>query len=155
MAALSPRLEAELRTFCSHTVEDVVSRDSDQDFTELREVLSDPQAEPALRRTAVHLLGRFGRPEAVPDIVRSIPHLDATARITAIDALGHLGGDEALAAVVDLSHHADPDVRRFVVTALDRMGSEPALAQLKKLSEADDSPMVRRKAERLLQRRHP
>ncbi|WP_282606679.1 HEAT repeat domain-containing protein [Pelagibius sp. Alg239-R121] len=153
MATLSDELALQLESECGHTYEEIVARKSVEDYRQLRSVVQDDKEDIKRRQSAIHLLGRFGKNEVVPDIVAAIPRLDERGLIGAVDALGQLGGKEALKALKRQAKSKSADVRRFAVSALDRIGTKEALTEITKIARADESGFVRTKARRLLKRR--
>lgn len=153
MATLSEQLALQLESQCGHTYEEIVARKSAEDFRQLRSLLKDQKEDPDRRQSAIHLLGRFGKNEVVPDIVAAMPKLDERGLIAAVDALGQLGGKDALKALKQQAKSKSPDIRRFAVSALDRIGTKEALAEVNKMARSDQSGFVRSKARRLLKRR--
>ena len=153
MATLSEQLALQLESECGHTYEEIVARKSAEDYRQLRSLLKDETEDMGRRQSAIHLLGRFGKSEVVPDIVAAMPKLDEHGLIGAVDALGKLGGKEALRALKQQAKSKSPDVRRFAVSALDHIGTKDALAEVSKIARSDQSGFVRSKARTLLKRR--
>ncbi len=153
MATLSENLALQLQSECGHTFEEIVARKSAEDYRQLRSLVQDESEDPVRRQAAIHLLGRFGKPEAVPDIVAALPKLDERSLISAVDALGNLGGKDALKALKQQAKSKSPDIRRFAVSALDHIGTKEALAEINRIARGDESGFVRSKARRLLKRR--
>jgi HEAT repeat protein len=149
--SLSEPLRRTLESACGHAIEEVITNKTDSALRELQSLLSmEEDVDPSLRQHAIHILGRWGALEAVPGIVRLLPHLDERGRINAISALGQIGTPEALAAVSERANDPDPDVRRFVVHALGRIGGDEAKAKLEELSTRDPVDFVRQSAARTL-----
>lgn len=153
MATLSEQLALELQSECGHTYEEIIARKSEEDYRQLRSLVQDESEDLARRQSAIHLLGRFGNPEVVPDILTAMPKLDERGLIGAVDALGQLGGKDALEALKQQAKSKSPDIRRFAVAALDHIGTKEALSEINKIARGDQSGFVRSKARRLLKRR--
>ncbi|MEZ4593228.1 MAG: HEAT repeat domain-containing protein [Chloroflexota bacterium] len=153
MTQLTEPLATELASPCFHTAETILERRSEEDFEQLRAVLTDEKADEVAKQNAIMLLGRWGRPEVVPALVAQIPAQDERGLINLVDALGRLGTSEAVTAVLEQSYHPSPDVRRFAAYALERAGTQPALARLREMSRVDEAPFVQARARDLLTRR--
>ena len=146
-------LDEELRAECGHALEEILDRRSDEDYDKLIALLApDAEVEPVQQQNALHVLGRWGNPDAVPVIVQLMPQLDQRDLINAINALGQLGGPDAFRTIVEYENHPSADVRRFVASALNRIGTEEALEELKAMGDRDGSDIVRAKAQRLMKR---
>jgi HEAT repeat protein len=151
MTTKAYKLDEELRTGCGHALEEILERRSDEDYHKLKALLDpDTEVETVQRQNALHLLGRWGNPDAVSTIVQLIPKLDQRDLINAINALGQLGGPDAFRTIVEHEHHPSADVRRFVASALNRIGTKEALEKLKAMGANDESDLVRTKAKRLM-----
>jgi HEAT repeat protein len=140
-----------LETECGHSIGDVLSQKSPDLFAALMTLLAPDAAVSALhRQRALHLVGRWGDPAAVPAIRRLLPHLEARERLVAVDALGRIGTADALDGVLEHVEDPSPDVRRFVVSALRRIGTPPARARLNELARHDPTDFVRDRAAKAL-----
>lgn len=153
MTELKEPLATELASTCFHTAETILERRSEEDFDQLMAVLAADDADEVLKQNAIMLLGRWGRPEAVPVLLTQLPQQDERGLINLVDALGRLGTPEAVTAVLEQSRHPSPDVRRFAAYALERAGTQPALARLREMSEADEADFVQTRVRDLLERR--
>lgn len=146
MARAPKPIDEELRSECGHAAEDILARRSPEEFRRLRAVVAAKAPDPVELQNAINLLGRWGDPEAAPDIVALLPGLDEVGLINAVDALGRLGGTVATNAVLKQAGHESPDVRRFAVAALARLGTKRATDRLEKLARTDPAGFVRSKA---------
>lgn len=153
MTQISEPLATELASPCFHTAETILERRSEEDFEQLRAVLAADDVDAVLKQNAIMLLGRWGRPEVVPDLVAQLPAQDERGLINVVDALGRLGTQEAVTAVLQQSRHPSPDVRRFAAYALERVGTPPAIARLREMSEVDEAEFVQARVQALLTRR--
>lgn len=153
MAELSQRVRDVMETDCAHTLEDLVAKPSDAEIRELIAVVDDEaEMTPNQRQRAVYMLGRMGRAEAVPSIIKALPRLDEGGKVAAADALGRLATTEAQAAVVDLSHDRAPQVRKFAAKALARIGTSASIGHLRGMVDGDEEPFVRASAGKVLSR---
>ena len=153
MAELSQRVRDVMETDCAHTLEDLVAKPSDSEIRELIGIVDDEaQMTPNQRQRAVHLLGRMGRTEAVPNIVKALPRLDEGGKVAAANALGRLATPEAQQAVMDLSYDRAPQVRKFAARALARIGTNATLGHLRGMVDGDEEPFVRAAAGKVLSR---
>lgn len=144
MVQASKELGLALESDCGHSLEDVIARKTPQDFKALQNLLSmDPAINPQQRIKALHLLGRWGDPAAVPAILKILPELEEVSRSRAIDALGRLGSADALSAVLEYVNDPSPNVRKFVVHALSRTDAPKAKKKLKEIRDKDTEPFVR------------
>jgi HEAT repeat protein len=153
MIQLAEPLATELAATCFQAMETILERRSENDFEQLQAVLQDDDMDNTLQQNAIMLLGRWGRPEAVPAIISLLPTLDERGLINAVDALGRLGTPEAVSSILDQSHHPSPDVRRFAAYALDRAATPPALARLQEMASVDSEEFVRARVQGLLNQR--
>jgi HEAT repeat protein len=147
MIELTEPLASELSSTCFHTADLILERRLDSDFEQLRAVLRADDVDEGMRQNAIMLLGRWGRPEAVPDIIAQLTALDERSLINAVDALGRLASPEAVEAVLEQSHHPSPDVRRFAAYALERAATPAAMSRLNEMAQADEVDFVRNRAE--------
>ena len=153
MADLSERVKAVMETDCAHTLEDLVAKPSAPEIRELIAVVEgDAGATANQRQRAVYMLGRMGRTEAAPTIVKALPKLDEGGRIAAADALGRLATPEAQAKVVELSLDAAPQVRKFAAKALARIGTQATIGHLRGMVDGDEESFVRATAGKVLSR---
>jgi HEAT repeat protein len=153
MIQISEPLATELASPCFHTAETILERRSEEDFEQLQAVLVAEDVDEVLKQNAIMLLGRWGRPEVVPDLVAQIPSQNERGLINVVDALGRLGTQEAVTAVLQQSRHPSSDVRRFAAYALERAGTRPAMARLREMSEVDEAEFVQSRVRALLARR--
>lgn len=153
MAELSQRVRDVMETDCAHTLEDLVAKPTDAEIRELIAVIDDEaEMTPNQRQRAVYMLGRMGRKEAAPTIIKALPRLDEGGKVAAADALGRLATPEAQAAVMDLSHDRAPQVRKFAARALARIGTNAAIGHLRGMVDGDEEPFVRASAGKVLAR---
>lgn len=153
MIKLTEPLATELAATCFNAIETILERRSEAEFEQLRAVLQADDADDVMKQNAIMLLGRWGRPEVVPEIVAQIPEQDERGLMNVVEALGRLGTPEAVTAVVEQSRHASPDVRRFAAYALDRAGTPAALARLQEMSQVDEADFLQTRVRDLLERR--
>ena len=153
MAEFSQRVRDVMETDCAHTLENLVANPSDQEVRELIATVEDEAGVSANeRQRAVYMLGRMGREEAAPAIVKALPMLDEGGRVAAADALGRLATPEAQSAVMELSHDSAPQVRKFAARALARIGTNAAVGHLRGMVDGDAEPFVRASAGKVLSR---
>lgn len=153
MAELSQRVRDVMETDCAHTLEDLVAKPTDEEIRELITIVADEaEMTPNQRQRAVYMLGRMGREEAAPVIIKALPRLDEGGRIAAADALGRLATPEAQAKVIELSNDPAPQVRKFAAKALARIGTSPAIGFLRGMVDGDEEPFVRAAAGKVLSR---
>jgi HEAT repeat protein len=147
MLDLPPHVRTILESDCARTLGEALRAATDADFAALMAVVRQEPAIPAdQRQRAVYMLGRMGRPEAVPVIAEALPKLGEGGRIAAADALGRLGGDRAEAEVLKLSADPAPQVRKFAATALRRLGGREAIDRLRTMVHEDREDFVRESA---------
>jgi uncharacterized protein (TIGR02996 family) len=84
-------------------------------------MVADPEAE--VRRLAVHALGAFGTPAAVPPLCRALTDTDEVVRVRAAEALAGQGdtSDETVAGLVQAVGDREAKVRRAAVDALNKL----------------------------------
>lgn len=153
MPELTQRVRDVMETDCAHTLEDLVAKPSDTEIRELIAVVEDEaEMTPNQRQRAVYMLGRMGRAEAAPTIIKALPRLDEGGKVAAADALGRLATAEAQAAVMELSHDRAPQVRKFAAKALARIGTNAAIGHLRGMIDGDEEPFVRASAGKVLSR---
>lgn len=99
------------------------------------------------RKLAADILGRLGRGEAVPRLVRLLDDVDGNVRVAAAEALGHLGGSDAQQALEGLLASPEPLLRVCALEGLTEQRAPPALPVLGVLL---DEPWTRPSAFRLL-----
>lgn len=150
MIKLTEPLATELSATCFHAAETILERRSEAEFEQLRAVLQAEDADSVLKQNAIMLLGRWGRPEVVPEIIAELPEQDERGLMNVVDALGRLGTPEAVTAVLEQSRHPSPDVRRFAAYALERLGTQTALMRLREMGETDEADFVQRRVRTLL-----
>lgn len=153
MIKLAEPLATELAATCFHAIETILERRSESDFEQLQAILQNEDVDQTLKQNSIALLGRWNRPEVVPNIIALLPHLDERGLINAVDALGRLGTSEAIASVIEQSHNSSPDVRRFAAYALNRIATPPALARLQEMARVDSAEFVRGRVQDLLNQR--
>jgi HEAT repeat protein len=145
-AEIPPHILGALEADEPGPLEAIVRAQQPEDFEMLCRIATSNRMPAALRTKALHALGRWGDPRAVPDIARVLPGLDEDGRIAAIDALGRLGGGEVVEIVAVYRDDPSPRVREFVVQALLRVGGARAHAQLESISRGDPEEWVRKLA---------
>jgi HEAT repeat protein len=151
MIELEEPLSSELSASCAHTVYAILKRRSESDFEQLRQVVQAYEVDERVRQSSIMLLGRWGRPEAAPDIIALLPALDERGLINAVDALGRLASPEAIEAVMELSYHPSPDVRRFAVYALERAETPETMIRLSEMAQNDEADFVRHRAQNIVE----
>lgn len=153
MAEFSQRVRDVMETDCAHTLEDLVAKPSDAEIRELIGVVDDErEMTPNQRQRAVYMLGRMGRAEAAPNIIKALPRLDEGGKVAAADALGRLATADAQASIMELAYDPAPQVRKFAARALARIGTGPALGHLRGMIDGDDESFVRAAAGKALAR---
>ena len=144
MVHISNELSEALESDCGHSLEDVIDRKAPEDFRALQNFLSmDPTINSQQRIKALHLLGRWGDPVAVPTIVQILPDLDEVGRSRAIEALGRLDSSDGFAAILEHVNDPSPNVRKFVVNALGKTSQPGAQKKLKEIEDKDTEAFVR------------
>lgn len=144
MVQISNKLREALESDCGHSLEEVIDRKTPEDFRTLQNFLSmDPAIDSQQRIKALHLLGRWGDPAAVPAIVQILPELDEIGRCRAIDALGRLDSSDGLTAILEYVNDPSPNVRKFVVNALGKTSLPGAQKRLKEIENEDAEAFVR------------
>lgn len=153
MADINNRLKEALLASCAHSIEDILAQKSEEDYQELKTLLElDDSIEPQLRHQAVHLLGRWGNTEVVPQLQRLLPQVDELEQINTLNALSQLADAAATETVVEYTKHPSPDVRRFALSGLSRMDKVRAKQVLEEAAKEDAVEFVRAKANALLKR---
>jgi hypothetical protein len=96
---------------------------------------------PAMRETAVHILGIFGSPEATPIVIDALRDPVPSVRLQAAKALGRTGNATAVQPLLDALQGADEQMGSQIFSSLVKLGhvAVPALLERSKSS----SPWVR------------
>ena len=105
----------------------------------LLQALSDKR--PAIRATAIHLLGLRGQRDITPLLIAALKDPAESVRIQAIKALGQIGDSTAVSALLETLHTADENMANQIFQSIVALGpiSVPAL-----IAEAsNDSPWLR------------
>ena len=144
MVQLSDRLHEAIDSDCAHSLEEVITQKSDEDFQGLQALLSlDAKISPGQRNKALHLLGRWNNPAAVPAILKILPELDEIGRSRAVDALGKIGSPDAIKAVIERAADPSASVRKFVVHALSRTDQPDTRQKLQEMEQSDNENFIR------------
>ena len=146
---MPPRLERALEAFETGELDLIVRRGRPEDFEALRALVS-MDADPDHRQRAIYALGKWGKPEVVPDIVAVLPGIEEAGRVTAVEALRRLGTPAAEEAIVELAEDPSVDVRKYVVRALRRRGDEKAERTLRRIADRDPEEWIRSMAEQAM-----
>lgn len=77
---------------------------------------------PALRKTAIHLLGIIGSKAALPTLIAALDDPAPDIRQQAIKALGHIGSPNAVPALLHTLHHSDEQQGNQIFQALVNLG---------------------------------
>lgn len=77
---------------------------------------------PAVRDTAMHILGIIGSRTATPALVRALQDPTARVRMQAAKALGRVGDVTAVPALIDALHTADEQMGSTIFNALVQIG---------------------------------
>jgi len=96
---------------------------------------------PAMRETAVHILGIFGTPEAIPVLIEALHDAVPSVRLQAAKALGRTGDRTAVRPLLDALQGADEQMGGQIFSSLVKLGhvAVPALLEMSK----SGSPWVR------------
>ena len=151
---VSQEVRRYLSSDCAHSIEPALEALDDRDAAVLARAIRDPGAED--ERTivrAVALLGRAGREELVDALGDPASMRSDALRLAAADALGRLGTPRALPAITALLQAQNPQVRKFAVRSLAKSSDPDVQDRLRRVAREDRTPFVRRKAERMLDRR--
>lgn len=86
---------------------------------------------PAVRETAMHLLGIMGSKAAVPELIAALHDPVPAMRLQAIKALGRTGSPEAVSALLSALHSSDEQQGSQIFLALVKLGhiAVPALLE--------------------------
>jgi len=101
--------------------------------------------DPAVRWTAIEILGELGDKRVVEPIMNRIYDDNAVVRETAIKALGMLGDKKAVESIRDALWDAEPGVRMVAVDTLAQLAGEEVREYIAERLY-DDSPRVRKMA---------
>ncbi len=88
-------------------------------------------ARPAMRETAMHILGIIGSPIAAPRLIEALQDPEVSVRMQAAKALGRVGDPEAVPALIDALRGADEQMGSIIFTALVKIGPTATPALLK------------------------
>lgn len=93
---------------------------------------------PAMRETAVHILGIIGSPVATPVLIQALRDPVPSVRLQAAKALGRTGDPSAVKALLGALHGADEQMGSQIFSALVQLGNDavPALVEESKSSSA-------------------
>lgn len=134
-------------------LEEIIEEANPDDYEALRDLVQDPGTTETYRRRALYALGNWPEREedAVKLIAAVLPDFAELERITALSMLGRIGTPEARDVLLDFRDDEAPDVRRQVVSSLARHPDERTVKVLHEMAEDDESPIVRDKAQRVVE----
>ena len=98
-----------------------------------------------VRKGIVDELGRWGKPAAVPPLIRMLKDENPDIRRSVAKVLGRIGDERAVEPLAEALKDENEGVRRFVVKALGAIGDEAAVQPLIGVLK-DESELVRRDA---------
>jgi HEAT repeats len=107
------------------------------------------QTEPAVRASAVELIGLLGSASDADPILELLTDPAASVRVAAVGALGRLGAGQARDALMRALEDRVPSVRVAAATALGEIGGRQASAALLPIARSDTFDAARAAAEAL------
>lgn len=96
---------------------------------------------PAMRETAIHILGIFGSPEATPIVIDALHDPLPAVRLQAAKALGRIGDASAVQPLLDALQGADEQLGSQIFSSLVKLGHAAVPALLER--SRSNSPWVR------------
>ncbi|GAC1619589.1 MAG: hypothetical protein NVS4B7_11860 [Ktedonobacteraceae bacterium] len=93
---------------------------------------------PMVRETAAYILGIFGNPVAVPQLIEALHDAVPAVRMQAVKALGRIGNASAVSPLLSALRSADEQMGSQIFNSLVRLGyaAVPALLETSKSSSA-------------------
>jgi hypothetical protein len=124
----------------------------DDDDRALERLVTDEEANPDARATAIRILGERGSVSAVPSLVAALGEAEAGSPLIEdiVGALARIGDERASPALIDAFSRARGHQAILIVDALGRTGGEEARLFLDVVASGHESPVVRDHARRAL-----